>query len=1297
MNLLDLLARPAGGNGQKCVLEHMLEAYISCNEKKNMDVDCLIFSSKLRRLLRLVVDLDQGGGRKSRSQTSSSSRSSKNKHEEHGLTTWSRRVQPLHKRFALSESKMSRTGSTVSISAAVGATKHATDEAANASSDDSDTHEPLSYLPQIAEHWSKTIERKLILHYQAVLEPCGHALGVTQCLEVTSAIFDKHDFFRKCSEDLFGTRSLFTITLNAAVWKAISALDLETKRKLGYLCTVILHYYISYQSKGLGGTLLLRLRSVFDNLRQFLSLASGTNFCDVFEQLYAFMLLKRISSGGVCLDVEERVCKVIQSCFRNKVPINLLQDVKYSQGLNSRFLASYMERCDMVTSNMEAVGSNPVEMMWRNYERIQQAKFEVTVFRPGACGNFVNFETLDLLSVVSCDFQVGSLMKEFELFFEHDRENHTARMFSAGKRPLSYITDYGYGVLQDLKNEIEITAKISACLSLLHFNQETNVSSSKLDQETLQMLIEKKIIFESAPNVYSVSDVIADDVNCLQSDDNHLTSLQQLSASLENNFNRTAAIVDCAIVNIMKHEHQCTADSLVEKTIRKCTITEPDRLASQAFCTASFVRARCEHQIHLGYIMRKDSSQLLIYNPDDTMQDCDEKDCDGNAQKVPDMSGMPSKNGDSKIFAEEFMKNISSSHQSSDLVGEIRKESEFATSFYKSASIFSLSETLPEELLQLDSNDPKSPDQNRKALIFHEIGDSANGRLHSFGTNMAPTTISSENFLIEIRNMISKLAEVLLLDLDDIEALLLAFEWNSDKLVDTYVNDQAKTMALIGRMENQGDAERRLSESGDELCPICINPITGPTLDVPFCKHVCCMDCWKTYLSTKLDQDQACSTTCPIGSCKTKITTQLFYKAFENEPAKQRKYDLSLVRSYVESDRSYSWCHNPKGCDFIIRMSKDGREEGWCTDCGWQTCFTCTYVEAHYPASCSHMSQWMDDGGYYEGMNEDAQSKHLARLIAKRCPNCQANIEKNDGCLHMKCIKCSHDFCWRCLQPWRPTHRDYYNCSSKVSKLAQSNMKFVEFNKRCQHHNMAKSFAFSTRDRLLNLNGSQDPEKLRYATDVCTTLAHCRRILAYCNVFNFYTTDTDKLNNIGYHSAVLENQTLALQEHLRDVLLGHADIQFMVSNINGDVMAKGRTLMNRCDASIKSIVEFSKQGMRIAAPGSGSSISVTDAGTMLLQMDGSTDGQIALNARPAGMSDEEDEIMENNQSEMDATDDDDDNMDSDEDVNMYSTDDDDEDDIEVPYDSDGALMDFDSDNDTNVLPHSDSDDLSIYD
>ena len=32
----------------------------------------------------------------------------------------------------------------------------------------------------------------------------------------------------------------------------------------------------------------------------------------------------------------------------------------------------------------------------------------------------------------------------------------------------------------------------------------------------------------------------------------------------------------------------------------------------------------------------------------------------------------------------------------------------------------------------------------------------------------------------------------------------------------------------------------------------------------------------------------------------------------------------------------------------------------------------------------------------------------------------------------MTCAKCNHGFCWRCLKSWKPSHKDYYNCSAMV-------------------------------------------------------------------------------------------------------------------------------------------------------------------------------------------------------------------------------------------------------------------------
>ncbi len=56
---------------------------------------------------------------------------------------------------------------------------------------------------------------------------------------------------------------------------------------------------------------------------------------------------------------------------------------------------------------------------------------------------------------------------------------------------------------------------------------------------------------------------------------------------------------------------------------------------------------------------------------------------------------------------------------------------------------------------------------------------------------------------------------------------------------------------------------------------------------------------------------------------------------------------------------------------------------------------------------------------YHEG---ESCSSYLKRTLidwkaqagARFCPKCNTIIEKNGGCSHMKCGKCSYDFCYSC-------------------------------------------------------------------------------------------------------------------------------------------------------------------------------------------------------------------------------------------------------------------------------------------
>jgi hypothetical protein len=98
---------------------------------------------------------------------------------------------------------------------------------------------------------------------------------------------------------------------------------------------------------------------------------------------------------------------------------------------------------------------------------------------------------------------------------------------------------------------------------------------------------------------------------------------------------------------------------------------------------------------------------------------------------------------------------------------------------------------------------------------------------------------------------------------------------------------------------------------------------------------------------------------------------------------------------------------------------------------------------SHSPSSCEDWRRWLARiqaiVSSVETSDKDGNEIANALWVAantKRCPKCELPIEKNEGCNHMTCRTCRHEFCWVCMKAWSMHSQDtggYFQCNRFVS------------------------------------------------------------------------------------------------------------------------------------------------------------------------------------------------------------------------------------------------------------------------
>jgi ariadne-1 len=404
-----------------------------------------------------------------------------------------------------------------------------------------------------------------------------------------------------------------------------------------------------------------------------------------------------------------------------------------------------------------------------------------------------------------------------------------------------------------------------------------------------------------------------------------------------------------------------------------------------------------------------------------------------------------------------------------------------------------------------DYNDYTYEDQNdEEEYAYSDCGEPEMKRSVSEPIYEVPDSsykiVDYTDLLPMMNRLIKEVSNILSTDRDTSESLLYYSRWNKERLVDRYYNNPEKVMREAGCLTSSK------TQPDDAPCTICGDANDPSSVHMLSCGHQFCNTCYESYLQIHVRDGQACVTLCcPEPKCTQRIPLST-YEKFLTGPLKE-KHTEYLTRNFIERSVTMRWCTSPTGCQKVAIGS--GITTVRCL-CNYPFCFRCG-EEAHDPSSCDQLAVWNLK------CKDESETANWILANTKKCSKCQIRIEKNQGCNHMTCKVCKHEFCWICMGPWSEHGQNsggYYKCNRFENNAVDVNAtkakleldRYLHYYQRFHEHNNSLKFASKQREiadsKMVQLQESEKSAwiNVQYLRQAVDQVIECRRVLKFTYV-----------------------------------------------------------------------------------------------------------------------------------------------------------------------------------------------------
>lgn len=201
------------------------------------------------------------------------------------------------------------------------------------------------------------------------------------------------------------------------------------------------------------------------------------------------------------------------------------------------------------------------------------------------------------------------------------------------------------------------------------------------------------------------------------------------------------------------------------------------------------------------------------------------------------------------------------------------------------------------------------------------------------------------------------------------------------------------------------------------------------------CKASFCKTCLIELITTHLDEGSTQELKCPNINCTKKINASDICNITQDRKDLYARFlEISFEEFKIYNQNYIKSCPTPDcKCTYSIE-GMGAAQQIQCPNCDHIYCMICRYDHPNMTCenaaaldhdcilcltrharnmSCETAAR---DRAQTESSLEELRNRHI-----KPCPNCKIFIEKHQGCNHITCKKCSHEFCWTCLSAFRTT------------------------------------------------------------------------------------------------------------------------------------------------------------------------------------------------------------------------------------------------------------------------------------